>query len=108
MKCNKFFRFLIVSGLFFSSVAFAIELDEAKDKGLVGELDTGYLGLVVEQADAQKLLEEINSKRRAIYISLAAKNDLTLEQVEKLAAQKAYNKTANGHYLWLDGAWKKK
>ena len=108
MKLNIIGRFLIISSLFFSSLSFALDLDEAKDKGLVGEKDNGYLGLVVNQADAQKLIAEINEKRRAIYLELASKKNITLTQVEKLAAQKAYNKTAAGHYLWVNGAWQKK
>jgi uncharacterized protein YdbL (DUF1318 family) len=108
MKLNIIGRFLIISSLFFSSLSFALELDEAKEKGLVGEKDNGYLGLVVNQADAQKLITEVNQKRRKIYLELAAKNNITLTQVEKLAAQKAYAKTAPGHYLWVNGAWLKK
>ncbi|MFQ3248727.1 MAG: hypothetical protein ACI9O6_000529 [Glaciecola sp.] len=108
MKLNIIGRFLIISSLFFSSLSFAMDLDEAKDKGLVGEKDNGYLGLVVNQAEAQKLIAEINAKRREIYLELAAKNNITLTQVEKLAAQKAYSKTAAGHYLWVNGVWRKK
>ncbi|WP_412971710.1 YdbL family protein [Glaciecola sp. MF2-115] len=108
MKLNIIGRFLIISSLFFSSLSFAMDLDEAKDRGLVGEKDNGYLGLVVNQAEAQKLIAEINAKRREIYLELAAKNNITLTQVEKLAAQKAYSKTAAGHYLWVNGVWRKK
>lgn len=113
MKLTILGRFLIISSLFFSSLSFALDLDEAKDKGLVGEKDNGYLGLVLQQgemqqADAQKLITEVNAKRREIYLQLAEKNGITLEQVEKLAAQKAYTKTLAGHYLWVNGSWQKK
>jgi uncharacterized protein YdbL (DUF1318 family) len=40
-----------------------------------------------------------------VYIKLAAKNGITVQQVEKLAAQKAYDKTRSGHYLWMNGKW---
>ena len=109
---NKIFTSLIIVSLFFSSIAFAIGLDEAKQKGLIGEKDNGYLGLVTLQENAQKeakiLVDDINAKRKAVYIELAAKNGITLQQLEKLAAAKAYEKTSAGHFLWIDGSWTKK
>jgi|TARA_B110000240_G_C13508625_1_gene457809 uncharacterized protein YdbL (DUF1318 family) len=107
---------LIIVSFLFSSLAFAIGLDEAKQKGLVGERNNGYLGLVVNQMDekktrqkeSQNLINDINAKRKAVYVKLAAKNGITLQQVEKLAAEKAYKKTSTGHYLWMNGMWVKK
>jgi hypothetical protein len=107
MKNRIFTSFIIVS-LLFSSVALAIGLDEAKDKGLVGEKGNGYLGVVVAQKDTQNLVANINTKRKAVYVELAAKNGITLQQVEKLAAKKAYDKTSMGHYLWIGNQWTKK
>ncbi|MDP5030605.1 MAG: YdbL family protein [Paraglaciecola sp.] len=108
MKINFYRQILLIISLCFSSLTFALELDDAKQQGLVGEKDNGYLGVVVAQADAQALVNEVNQKRRDIYVDLAAKNNITLEQVEKLAAQKAYAKTLSGHYLWVNGSWQKK
>jgi uncharacterized protein YdbL (DUF1318 family) len=105
---KRIFKSLIMVSLLFSSMVFAINLDEAKNKGLVGEKDNGYLGVVVAQQDAQDLVDDINAKRKAVYIGLAAKNGITLQQVEKLAAKKAYDKTGSGHYLWVGGKWTKK
>lgn len=105
---NIYRNILLVISLFFSSLSFALELDDAKQQGLVGEKDNGYLGIVVAQSEAQKLVNDVNQKRREIYIELATKNNITLAQVEKLAAQKAYAKTLSGHYLWVDGGWQKK
>tara|TARA_R110002167_G_scaffold185364_1_gene385938 strand:- start:1159 stop:1482 length:324 start_codon:yes stop_codon:yes gene_type:complete len=105
---NKIVKSLIIVSMLFSSIAFAIGLDEAKQKGLVGEKDNGYLGVVVAQKDAQDLVEDINAKRKTVYAQLAAKNGITVQQVEKLAAQKAYEKTSSGHYLWVGGKWVKK
>jgi uncharacterized protein YdbL (DUF1318 family) len=108
MKNKVILKSIIIVSLLFSSIAFAIGLDEAKQKGLIGEKDNGYLGLVIIQQDAQLLIKDINAKRKAVYIKLAAKNGITVQQVEKLAAQKAYDKTRSGHYLWMNGKWTKK
>jgi len=105
---NRIFTSLIIVSFLFSSIAFAIDLDEAKDKGLVGEKGNGYLGAVVAQKDTQDLVADINAKRKAVYAELAAKNGITLQQVEKLAAKKAYDKTSTGHYLWVGNQWTKK
>jgi uncharacterized protein YdbL (DUF1318 family) len=105
MKNKVILKSIIIFSLLFSSIAFAIGLDEAKQKGLVGEKDNGYLGLVIIQEDVQLLIKDINAKRKAVYIKLAAKNGITVQQVEKLAAQKAYDKTRSGHYLWMNGKW---
>ncbi|WP_339721970.1 YdbL family protein [uncultured Paraglaciecola sp.] len=105
---NSIVKSLIIVSMLFSSIAFALDLDEAKNKGLVGEKDNGYLGVVVAQQDAQALVADINAKRKAVYADLAAKNGITVQQVEKLAAKKAYDKTSSGHYLWVNGKWTKK
>jgi uncharacterized protein YdbL (DUF1318 family) len=109
---NIIFITIIIVSFVFSSVVFAIGLDEAKDNGLVGEKDNGYLGLVViqnnTQNETQLLIDDINTKRKAVYIELALKNGITLQQLEKLAAAKAYEKTSSGHYLWMNGQWTKK
>lgn len=109
---NIIFKTIIIVSFVFSSVVFAIGLDEAKDNGLVGEKNNGYLGLVViqknKQSKTQILVDDINAKRKAVYIELAAKNGITLQQLEKLAAAKAYEKTSSGHYLWVNGQWTKK
>jgi len=108
MKHNYLVKILGAALLLVSSVVSAIDLDSAKQQGLVGEKDNGYLGIVVERNDVQQLVNYINNKRKDIYRDLANKNNLTLEQVEKLAAQKAYDKTLSGNYLWVNGEWQKK
>jgi uncharacterized protein YdbL (DUF1318 family) len=116
MNNRLIFMSLIIVSFLFSSLTFAIGLDEAKQKGLVGERNNGYLGLIVNQMDekktrqkeSQNLINDINAKRKAVYVKLAAKNGITLQQVEKLAAEKAYKKTSTGHYLWMNGMWVKK
>lgn len=108
MKTSLIPTFFAATSLLFASMSFAIDLDSAKDKGLVGEQTDGYLGAVVNQPDVLALINEVNVKRKNKYNQLAAKNNLTLEQVEKLAAKKAYEKTASGHYVLVNGSWVKK
>jgi uncharacterized protein YdbL (DUF1318 family) len=108
---NKFTKRLIgaflVSMMAFS--AWAISLDDAKKQGLVGEMPNGYLGVVVDSTEAKSLAATVNKKRKSIYINLARKNKITLQQVTALAAEKAFAKTQAGHYIKnSSGQWIKK
>lgn len=108
MKLITTIKSIIFGAILFSTFAFAIELDTAKEKGLVGEQQNGYLGVVVESREVMELINDINAKRKAKYQELATKNGITLEQVEILAAKKAYEKTKSGHYLQVNGQWLRK
>lgn len=98
---------ILVSTIAFS--AWAISLDEAKQQGLIGEMQNGYLGVVVDNAEARELVASINEKRKSIYLNLARKNKITLQQVTALAGQKALAKTKPGHFIQnAAGQWVKK
>jgi hypothetical protein len=108
MKTITILKTLLFAAILFSTTVFALELDSAKASGLVGEQENGYLGAVVQNAEVLTLVNDINVKRRAAYQELANKNNITLEQVEILAAKKSYEKTQSGHYLRSNGQWVKK
>jgi hypothetical protein len=98
---------LIASSLAFS--VWAMSLEQAKKQGLVGELPNGYLGAVVSNSDVNSLVDKVNIRRKDIYLKLARKNNLTMEQVTKLAGEKALAKTQSGHLIKnAAGKWVKK
>lgn len=108
---NKFIKKLtcavLVSTMAFS--AWAISLSDAKKQGLVGEMQNGYLGMVVESAEAKSLVASVNKKRKTIYMNLARKNKITMQQVTALAGEKALAKTQTGHFIKnASGQWVKK
>jgi len=89
----------------------ALDLQQAKNQGLVGELATGYLGSPQgsPSADVKSLIADINAKRKAKYAEIAQSQGITLEAVEKLAGKKAFEKTESGHYVNVPGVgWQKK
>lgn len=108
MKIITTIKAILLAAIFFSAAAFAIELHTAKEKGFVGEQENGYLGAVIVSQEVMTLVNDVNAKRKAKYQELANKNGITLEQVEILAAKKAYEKTEAGHYLRSNGQWVKK
>jgi len=88
---------------------FALSLDEAKAKGLVGEKANGYLGVVASgDADAQALSNDINQKRRQIYQDIAHRNKTNIHEVETLAGEKAVNNTKPGNFVESHGSWVRK
>ena len=98
---------LVAATLAFS--AWAISLDQAKQQGLVGEMANGYLGVVVASSETTSLVEMVNKKRKDIYLNLARKNKITMQQVTKLAGEKSIAKTKSGHLIKnAAGQWVKK
>ncbi len=93
-----------------SQAVLALDLGEAKDKGLVGESTTGYVAIVDNNpsSEVRSLVADVNNKRKAIYQKQAEKNGISIGQVEKIAAQRNIEKTQSGHYVQVDGRWVKK
>ncbi len=85
----------------------ALNLQEAKKAGLVGEKPNGYLGVVKGGGDVQTLVKSVNDQRRKKYEQIAKKNNTSLKNVEALAGKKAIDKTPPGYYVFI-GGWKKK
>lgn len=105
---NKLNIVTLISAVCMSFSVWAMSLDEAKSQGLVGENSSGYLGLVVQNIEAKAVVDDVNEKRKAQYLKLAKKNNLSLAQVEALAAAKTIEKTQSGHYIEVNGSWVKK
>jgi len=106
---KKLFATLIIALGMLTSQAWALNLDEAKSGGMVGETPSGYLEAVGNQSDAVKnLVKNINGKRKAQYKSIAQKNGASLQAVEALAGEKAMKAAGKGHFIKVNGKWVKK
>ncbi|MBL7250050.1 YdbL family protein [Alloalcanivorax marinus] len=103
-------RYLVLAAaLLLSVTAAALDLNQAKAEGLVGEQPNGYLGVVKATPAAVELVSDINEKRRAAYERIAKQNGITLDQVANLAGQKAIEKTPSGEYIKTPtGQWVEK
>jgi uncharacterized protein YdbL (DUF1318 family) len=103
-------RLLILGlALGLAAPAVALDLGEAKAKGLVGEQADGYLGVVAGGGEASALARDVNAKRRAEYEGIAKKRGATVEAVAALAGKKLVERTPRGQYVrGSDGAWAKK
>jgi len=80
----------------------------ARASGKVGEKPDGYLGIVGQPTrELQRLVDDINIKRRAVYATKAQQNNATLEQYALTAGCQAILRTVPGEkYQAPDGAWK--
>ncbi len=108
MPIRKMFAPLLIAALLGAPSVLALDLDEAKSRGLVGETSGGYLAPVVSSAEVEALVESINSQRKAQYEKIAKKNGISLSAVEALAGKKAVEKTPAGEYISTGTGWEKK
>lgn len=93
------------------SLGWALSLNDAKSKGLVGEQPNGYLAAVTGQSspEVNALIQSVNQQRKQRYQDIAKKNNTTLKAVEILAGKTAIKKTSPGNYIQLpSGQWTKK
>ena len=78
----------------------------ARDAGKVGEQPDGYLGIVGDANPAlQRLVDDINIKRRSIYAEKAKEKKTTLEAYSLTAGCEAISRTVAGEkYRAPDGS----
>lgn len=111
MKPEIVRRFLaaLLLALVFQS-AWAIDLHAAKEQGLVGEANTGYLAAIGSpSAEVKALVAEVNEKRRAEFKRTAEKTGATLQQVQYRFYELAVQRTQAGHYYQdASGNWQRK
>jgi hypothetical protein len=92
-----------------STAVMALDLDQAKAQGLVGERQDGYIGQVSGGVDVVALVTQVNAERRIAYENVATQNGIPISQVERLAAGKLIERAASGTYVMdASGRWFKK
>ncbi len=99
---------LAVGGL--ASVAHAQRdpaYEQARSSGRVGEKMDGYLGIVgAATPELQRLVNDINIKRRAVYAEKAQAANATLEEYALTSGCVAIARTVPGEkYQAPDGSW---
>jgi uncharacterized protein YdbL (DUF1318 family) len=93
-KCEGFFKvaaLAMVSCIGFATMTPAADACKAKilkSENKIREDGKGYVVPVATDPETKKCVDVINTKRRAKYESIAQKDNIPLEEVEKIAAQK--------------------
>ncbi|MBY4676343.1 YdbL family protein [Marinobacterium arenosum] len=102
---------MMLALLLVSLPGWALSLDDAKARGLVGEQSDGYLGIVDSRpnSEVRALVEEINRKRRAAYSDKAANAGVDLGVMELRIGQRLQQRAPSGQFIrGSDGRWIKK
>ncbi len=82
-------------------------VDNAKAEGLIGETAGGYLAVVNSAPrDIVNAMNEINIRRRSLYTQLARKQNVQIDEVATVTAEKVRAKAKSGEkYLTKDADW---
>ena len=88
----------------------ALNVDAAKQQGLVGERADGTLGIVAGATpEISALVTTTNQERMERYQAIAAKNGTGLSQVQALAGKKLIAGAKAGEFIQgADGSWLRK
>lgn len=79
----------------------------AREAGRIGEKPDGYLGIVGNADPAlQRLVDDINIKRKAVYMQRAGEKSVTPEAYALTSGCEAIARTVTGEkYMAPDGTW---
>ncbi|WP_108652521.1 YdbL family protein [Dongshaea marina] len=99
---------ILFSALLLSFSALALNLQQAKQQGLVGEQANGLLGVVKGGPGVGELVANVNAQRLQQYKKIARKSGASLQQVQDLAGQKTLKNASPGQYVQGSGGWRKK
>ncbi|KLV07862.1 MULTISPECIES: YdbL family protein [Photobacterium] len=102
---------IFIISMFFALSAYALDLQQAKDQGLIGEANTGFVAPVTSRPSPaiRDLVNAVNRVRQEQYQKIAVTHGLTVREVGHLAHKKAMEKTEPGHYYQdPSGMWVKK
>lgn len=110
MRKNTRWSWLTALILAIALPAFALDLDEARAKGALGERADGYVAAVKDKPSAEvvALAAEINAKRRAAYEDVAKKTGAPVEGVAALMAEKIIAARPSGEWIDSGSGWTKK
>lgn len=92
----------------FSLPAMALELHEARSKGMIGEKLDGYVAPISSAPEAAALAAQVNAKRKEEYTRISKQNGQPVDVVAKLAAPEIIQGLEPGAMVQdASGNWKK-
>lgn len=102
----RFFVLFAVFGVFLSTQAWALDLQQARASGLVGEKRDGYIAALQKTPEVNALVAGVNAKRQQEYARISKENGQPVDVVAKLAAEQIINRLPKGaSYQAADGSW---
>ncbi|MCL2473540.1 MAG: YdbL family protein [Alphaproteobacteria bacterium] len=104
----KFKMFLAAAMLFFmcATAAQAMDLQQARKSGLVGENLNGFVTAISKDAEVASFVAGVNAQRQAAYAKISKENGQPVDIVAKLAAEEIIAKLpAGSKYQNAKGEW---
>ncbi|MGR5064647.1 YdbL family protein [Photobacterium sp. DNB22_13_2] len=104
-------RVLLFLLSFIAFSAFALNLQQAKDQGLVGEANTGLISPITARPsqEVRSLVTKVNKRRTNTFKKISVSHGLTVKEVGHIAHKKAIEKTSSGNYYQdSSGKWVQK
>jgi len=82
-------------------------VDAAKSEGLIGETAGGYLAVIsTASRDVINAMNEINIRRKSLYTKLARQQNVQIDVVAAVTAEKVRAKAKSGEkFLDKNGSW---
>jgi uncharacterized protein YdbL (DUF1318 family) len=110
MKIKLILQWLItLFTILCATTAFALDLQTAREKGVVGEKLDGYITVVNPASGGDSLVTEVNARRKQEYQRISKENGKPVEIVAKLAAETIIQKLPVGSlYQSPSGNWEQK
>lgn len=92
-----------------ASPALALDLDQARAEGLVGERFDGLIAAVKSGGEVDALVARINAQRMEEYRRIAQQRGVPVTEVQKLVGQQLIGKVPAGTYVMTpSGSWQQK
>ncbi len=89
--------------------ASAQSLDQLRKSGAVGERFDGYAAVRQGGGSARAVVDQVNAKRRQIYLKRAGQDGLSVDQVGRVYAKTILGKAPRGTwFLDQSGRWRQK
>ncbi len=86
--------------------ALALDLQQARSQGLVGEQMSGYVAAVKPSEGVKQLVADVNARRLQEYKRISKENGQAIELVGRLAAKQIIEKLPKGSlYQDAGGKW---
>ena len=75
----------------------ALDLQEARTKGILHENPNGYVSVIKSSGDASALAAQVNAQRKAEYERISKQNGQPVDVVAKIAAEEIAKKVSSGN-----------
>jgi uncharacterized protein YdbL (DUF1318 family) len=102
---------MFAAGALMTAHAQDAAIEQAKAQGLVGEMYTGYLGVVSGasvSADVKRRIDETNARRLAAYTETSQRTGEPVATIAALTAEKLIGRAGSGEAVQAGQGWTKK